>query len=590
MVHPQPSRQQQDAAGAAGFPHDTIKLCYGVRGSFAFHRDGFRPQERIAAAHGSESLRLVKMAGRSGTRLAPPACEDCLSYRKTADRLAKGGLRRSIHAILNRPQQRWPTRTPAWAPIKTPTSPFMTNGDREQQDVNRLAEWQKNNGQLRNVKVIEKWLTVKPGNCANPAELIAAIGRAVSQDANNDSQPIRFVVTSQSQDGLDCELGVLSKPLDTDTKPLFHFRPRLERDDREFNVIFLVPTGIGAEIGGHSGDSGPVARLLGSACSTLITHPNVGNAADINELPTNALYVEGSVITDLLMGNVELQPVRSNRLLLLMERHADPWFMDATVNMASAARAAAGFHVGEIVVLNKNFSMRSLYTPSGRAAGEVDGLECVFDCLDRRRGSFDAVAIASLIKVPSHYHKDYFEDCEDRIVNPWGGVEAMLTHALSRCYRVPTAHAPMMTSREVQTLDYGPVDPRKAAEPVSSTYLFSVLKGLHRSPAIRAATGNPGAAGRIGVENVHCLIIPEGCLGLPTLAALAQRVPIISVRGNSNCMRNSLRDLPNGAEGITSVDNYLEAVGVMSALRSGITLESVRRPIPHTKVTFEADG
>ena len=32
------------------------------------------------------------------------------------------------------------------------------------------------------------------------------------------------------------------------------------------------------------------------------------------------------------------------------------------------------------------------------------------------------------------------------------------------------------------------------------------------------------------------------------------------------------------------VDNYLEAVGVMNALKAGVTLESVRRPISATKV------
>jgi hypothetical protein len=440
------------------------------------------------------------------------------------------------------------------------------------------------------MKVVESSLTVKAPKQATAADLIATLGECARQHVGKEKQIVRFAITSCSENDFSCELGVFEMPPDKDKPELFHLRQRTERDDREFNAVFLVPTGIGAEIGGHSGDSGPVAKLLAAACDHLITHPNVGNAADINELSANTFYVEGSVIADLLMGTVELRPVRANRLVLLMERHTDPWFMDATVNMASAARAAAGYDIGEVVVLNKNFSMRSIYAPSGRAAGEVEGLECVFNALDRRKGEFDAVAVASLIKVPDHYHKDYFADSEDVMVNPWGGVEAMLTHTLSRKYRVPTAHAPMMTSREVQTLNFGPVDPRKAAEPVSSTYLFSVLKGLHRSPGIRTATGNPGAAGRIGVENVHCLIIPEGCLGLPTLAALAQRIPIISVRGNSNCMRNNLKDLPNGAEGITSVDNYLEAVGVMSALRSGITLESVRRPIPHTNVTFEADG
>jgi hypothetical protein len=400
------------------------------------------------------------------------------------------------------------------------------------------------------MKVFEASLEISVDQYSNAADLILSLGRAVADQIAPGEQVVRFVVTSQSANRFFCELGILTMPPDEGKLPLFGFRRREYKDERDFNAVFLVPTGIGAEIGGHSGDSGPAACLLASMCTHLITHPNVGNAADINELPSNALYVEGSVIADLLMGAVELQTVRANRLLLLMERHTDPWFMDATVNMASAARAAAGFNIGEVVVLQRNFSMRSLYSPSGRAAGEVDGLESVFDCLDRRRGSFDAVAISSLIKVPHHYHKDYFDDRDDQIVNPWGGVEAMLTHTLSRHYRVPTAHAPMMTSREVQTLDFGPVDPRKAAEPVSCTYLFSVLKGLHRSPAICASAGNPGAAGRIGVENIHCLVIPDGCIGLPTLAALAQQIPIIAVRGNQNCMATSLSSLPGASQGI----------------------------------------
>lgn len=438
------------------------------------------------------------------------------------------------------------------------------------------------------MKVRETSLTIKITGAEGAAELISTLGKAANKHAGEGNQVVRFVVTGCSANGFDCELGIFEMPPTAAQPGLFNFRSRSERDDRDFNAVFLVPTGIGAEIGGHSGDSGPVGRLLAAACDNLITHPNVGNAADINELPANALYVEGSVIADLLMGNVELRPVRANRLVLLMERHTDPWFMDATVNMASAARAAAGFDIREVVVLSKNFSMRSVYAPSGRAAGVVEGLESVFEALDRRRGEYDAVAVASLIKVPSHYHEDYFADSADIMVNPWGGVEAMLTHTLSRKYRIPTAHAPMMTSREVQTMDFGPVDPRKAAEPVSCTYLFSVLKGLQRSPGICAASGNPGASGRLGVENIHCLVIPDGCIGLPTLAALAQKIPIIAVRGNRNCMKNDLENLPASQAGVFKVDNYLEAVGVMTALRTGVSLESVRRPIGMTKLSYEA--
>ena len=61
-------------------------------------------------------------------------------------------------------------------------------------------------------------------------------------------------------------------------------------------VVLIVPTGLGAEIGGHAGDANPVAKLLGACCDKLITHPNVVNGSDINEMPENALYVEGSIL------------------------------------------------------------------------------------------------------------------------------------------------------------------------------------------------------------------------------------------------------------------------------------------------------
>ena len=38
-------------------------------------------------------------------------------------------------------------------------------------------------------------------------------------------------------------------------------------------------------------------------------------------------------------------------------------------------------------------------------------------------------------------------------------------------------------------------------------------------------------------------MIPEGCLGLPTLAAMEQGIPVIAVRENKNLMRNELEKL-----------------------------------------------
>ena len=49
--------------------------------------------------------------------------------------------------------------------------------------------------------------------------------------------------------------------------------------DPGYTAVMIVPTGIGAAIGGFAGDALPSARLLSSCVDTLITHPNVLNGA-----------------------------------------------------------------------------------------------------------------------------------------------------------------------------------------------------------------------------------------------------------------------------------------------------------------------
>lgn len=44
---------------------------------------------------------------------------------------------------------------------------------------------------------------------------------------------------------------------------------------RSYTSVMIVPTGVGASIGGFAGDALPVARTLSSVVDCLITHPNV---------------------------------------------------------------------------------------------------------------------------------------------------------------------------------------------------------------------------------------------------------------------------------------------------------------------------
>ena len=409
--------------------------------------------------------------------------------------------------------------------------------------------------------------------------LIEHISQAVSARLDRAETAVRLVITESDNNRLHCELSVLSERGRPPGDALLRFARRSVESTDRFNAVLLVPTGIGAEIGGHAGDATPVASLLASVCDTLVVHPNVVNASDIVDIPSNALYVEGSVVARLLMGTAGLQRVRSNRVLVVLGPHEDRLFTDGAINSVNAARSSYGLDCPRIVKLSDPLEMTSHYSSSGRAAGEVEGVDGLMEALDEHRDSYDAVAISSVITVPRSYHVEYFGS-GGKMVNPWGGVEAMLTHALSTLYEIPTAHSPMLESQDVANIDTGVVDPRMAAEIVSVTFLQSVLKGLQRSPRIvsdQEAMRHPAV---MTASDVACVVIPDGCVGLPTLAALEQGIRVIAVRENKNLMANDLTELPWAAGQLVIVANYWEAAGVMAAMKAGLEPASVRRPLP----------
>lgn len=393
----------------------------------------------------------------------------------------------------------------------------------------------------------------------------------------HSSRIIRFVITKSDELGYYCETdSIVSEETGgflVDVENFFDFRKRTYENTNKFTTVLLIPTGIGAEIGGHCGDGNSIARLLAAASDVLITHPNVVNASDINEMTDNTEYVEGSILSRFLLGKVGLQKVRSNRVLMLMDKHSESFFNEECINAVSSARITLGMDC-EVYEMENLIKSTSQYSKSGRAIGEVDGLEKLFTVIERFKNDYDAIALSTFINVPDDFHKKYFST--DSMINPWGGIEAMLTHSISEIFNIPCAHSPMMPSSEIMELELGIVDPRKAPESASTTYLHSILKGLHRSPRIVGPTQG------ITLENVSCVIIPDGCIGLPTLACLENDIPLIAVRENKNLMKNDLQKLPFKKNKLFIVDSYLEAVGVMMALKAGISPDVTRRPVRGT--------
>ena len=400
----------------------------------------------------------------------------------------------------------------------------------------------------------------------------------------NKTTPVRFAVTRSEPTSCECEIGVLEDlQLESAANPLFEFRKRGRARHDSFNIVFIVPTGIGAAIGGHAGDATPTVRMLASICDNLITHPNAVNASDLNEMTENTLYVEGSVLARFLMGTVGLGKVRSNRVLTIIDDHDEDLFVHAAVNAVSAARASFGLNSPKVIKMEKPVRLSTRYTDSGRTISRIDNFESLYDVLEKERSHFDAVAIASVIDVPIDYHQDYFM-AGGEVANPWGQAEALLTHTVSTLFNVPSAHSPMLETSEVANADVGMVEPRLAAEAVSMAFLHCVLKGLHKSPSIIHNPDEIAHDSDLSAEDVDCLVIPAGCLGIPTYAALRQRIPVIAVRENTNLMQNDLSKLPWQEGQFFEVENYLEAAGLITAIRAGIDPTTVCRPLDWTIV------
>ena len=140
----------------------------------------------------------------------------------------------------------------------------------------------------------------------------------LSKQLDENEIPIRFAIIGSQDQYYHVEVGFCcsslaevksyqsifkhQRELKHDT--LFNYKIRCSEDHSSFNVVCIIPTGIGCQIGGHAGDAGSLVRALGEMCDTLVVNPNVVNASDINEMPDNALYVEGSIITRFLMGEI----------------------------------------------------------------------------------------------------------------------------------------------------------------------------------------------------------------------------------------------------------------------------------------------
>ena len=335
-----------------------------------------------------------------------------------------------------------------------------------------------------------------------------------------------------------------------------------------FLVVHIVPTGIGAAIGGFAGDATPATNALGTVADAVLTHPNVLNAATVFAPAANVAYVDGWLLDAFLASRTALQPARGNRIGLIVDQAAEA-DLPLILSSVGAVQAVGGVTVVGYALTEAPLNLRIALTDGDRSSGALGNPEVLLRAGDALvAAGANALAIAARLPALPEAALGRYEAGDGP--DPIGGLEAVLSRTLSQHFGMPCAHAPVEAEAWIPPSGVG--DARLAAETISPSYLPCVLQGLARSPQ-PVAVDRPGSAWHC--RDVGAVVTAAGAEGGPgVLAALAAGIPVIVVGENT-----TVQTVHVTHPAIRRVANYWEAIGLVACLRAGIDPGSVRRPL-----------
>lgn len=351
---------------------------------------------------------------------------------------------------------------------------------------------------------------------------------------------------------------------------------------RPYTVVLIVPTGIGASIGGYAGDALPVARAIAQVSDCLITHPNVLNGAQLYWPLPNALYVEGYGLDQFAAGNWGLRPTHQNRVGLVLDQAIEPDLRLRHLQAADATRATLGLDLTDYVVTDAPLGVELRQAPSGATWGTIERPDSLLRAAEALITQAKATAIAVVARFPDDSGSEALQQYRHgQGVDPLAGAEAVISHLVVRTFQIPCAHAPALLPLPLDP----DLSPRSAAEELGYTFLPCVLVGLSRAPqfvtsnsssstVLESVSGLPGSGGDLWRDRIDAVVIPATACGGSTVLSLGQsRTQIIAVDENQTKMR--VPPEPLGIKALR-VNSYLEAVGALVAHRAGISPVSLR--------------
>ena len=306
---------------------------------------------------------------------------------------------------------------------------------------------------------------------------------------------------------------------------------------------FIVPTGVGASIGGFAGDASRAARKISQKCE-LIVNPNVVNAACFSGITDNMLYVEGYSLDRFFKGKICLERSRNNKIGIIFDKAIKPEVLNVHINTMNAVEVVYGLNIIGYEITEEDVGVDFFVDKSGVSMGNVKNLLTLKNAAKKLIDK-GAEAIAIVCRFPDEQGDDYANGVG---VDPVGGVEAIISHYISKEFSIPCAHAPAFDDITIST---DIVDKRCSAEYITPTFLPCILVGLNQAPKL-TKTG-------ISINDLDFLIVPYNSIGgVPVLEASKKGIKVFAIKENQTVLDVTPMNFLNTCDIINTYDELTE--------------------------------
>ena len=316
--------------------------------------------------------------------------------------------------------------------------------------------------------------------------------------------------------------------------------------NNELIGAFIVPTGIGANVGGYAGDASVWARKF-AEISKLIVNPNVVNAGGFSGITPNMFYVEGYSLDEFFKGRLNLLPSKNNKVGVIFDKNIPQDVLNVHINTINAVKTVYGIDV-IYDITEKGVDVEFYMDKSGISTGSVNNIEELLPVAKKlQQKGAESIGIVCLFDDSDELNMDYEKGLG---VDPVGGVEAIISHYISKNLIVPAAHSPAFNDFSITS---EVVNPKSASEYITPTFLPCILIGLSQAPLLEKDENK--TENSIKVSDIDYLVMPYDALGsIPVIEAVKMGIKVFAVK--ENCTILDVNSVNLGLNDVSVVENY----------------------------------